>query len=292
MLLLRKEIRKISEGEVAESSTDDWEQAIRLENEMADELLTSGDAQRDDKYTEVYEKVYSSLSAERKREMSEHYRSGALVSAKAFLKIIGPGKNVLDIGCGFGHLTHYVALGGNRVIGIDINRKHVSEAKELYGLQKNVEFRETRGTRLDFPDATFDHVLSTSVFEHLHPKDVSRHLAEIHRVLKSRGKYIFTALTPYMRGDFARHSKDPLQRQKHGFHINERTWTEFRSLLHAHGFHGRTDFLPGRFRHRFPKLLIPVSLKGLIERHLPLKPFVLRVLRLDKVYIVSSITFH
>ena len=272
---------------MVEPIIDDREKTIRLENEMADQLLACSDAQRNGKYTEVYEKVYLSLSPENRQEMSDHYYSGAKLTAEAFLKIIGRGKKVLDIGCGFGHLSHYVALGGNDVIGIDVNRIHVREAQEVYGLQENLEFRETGGVYLDFASGIFDYVLSTSVFEHLHPGDVTTHLKEIHRVLKSGGAYIFTALTPYRRDDVAMFSKDPFQRQKHGFHINERTWSEFQTLLEENGFFGLTDFLPGRFRHHLPRLLIPISLKRWFESNLPLKPFLVRILRLDKVYIVA-----
>lgn len=272
---------------MVEPIMDDLEKAIRLENQMADELLLCPDAERDGKYTEVYEKVYLSLTPGRRQEMSDHYRSGAKLTAEAFLKIIGTGKKVLDIGCGFGHLSNYVASGGNKVIGIDINRIHVREAQELYGLQGNPEFRETGGVYLDFASGMFDYVLSTSVFEHLHPGDVTTHLTEIRRVLKSGGAYIFTALTPYRRDDVAMFSKDPFQRQKHGFHINERTWSEFQTLLEENGFFGLTDILPGRFRHHLPKLLIPISFKRWVESNLPLKPFLVRILRLDKVYIVA-----
>ncbi|MBN2468886.1 MAG: class I SAM-dependent methyltransferase [Deltaproteobacteria bacterium] len=263
------------------------EKAIRLENELADELLACPDAQRDGKYTEVYEKVYLSLSPGCRQDMSDHYCSGAKLTAEAFLKIIGRGKKVLDIGCGFGHLSHYIALGGNDVIGIDVNRIHVREAQEVYGLQGNLEFRETGGVHLDFPSGIFNYVLSTSVFEHLHPGDVTTHLKEVHRVLESGGAYIFTALTPYRRDDVAMLSKDPFQKQKHGFHINERTWSEFQTLLEENGFFGLTDILPGRFRHRLPNLLVPIWVKACFERSFPLTPFVVRILRLDKVYMVA-----
>jgi ubiquinone/menaquinone biosynthesis C-methylase UbiE len=273
---------------MTEATSNDMEEAIRLENELADELLACPDKDRAHKYTEVYEKVYSSYNKDRRHEMSEHYRSGAQGTAKAFLKITGSGKNILDIGCGFGHLSYFMAQGGNRVTGIDINRIHVIEARETYGSHKNLEFRETNGVQLDFPNAEFDHVISTSVFEHLHPGDVGTHLSETKRVLKPRGTYIFTALTPYRRDDIAMRSRDALQRQKHGFHINECTWSEFQSSLSENGFLGRSDIIPGRFRHLFPNLLIPIILKCWFEKWLPLNFIVLRILRLDKVYIVAK----
>lgn len=44
--------------------------------------------------------------------------------------------------------------------------------------------------QLNFPDATFDWVISTCVVERLHPQDVVTHLSEVRRVLKAGGKYL------------------------------------------------------------------------------------------------------
>ena len=144
--------------------------------------------------------------------------------------------------------------------------------------------------KLDFPDNSFDFVTSTSVFEHLHPDDVDSHMYEVRRVLRTGGKYFFSALTPYVRGDQSIYSQDPEQREKHGFHINERTWAELESILKRNGFIGKTDILPYRIVKRIPffLFLVPLKVKAVLEKSIPINDVTIKVFRLGWVTIVAK----
>lgn len=265
---------------------------IKLENDLADDLLHCDSRGRQEKYTQVYEKLYSTYSSDKQQQMSAGYLKSALAKRKMLNRIIGTGNDVLDIGCGFGHLLFVLASLGNNATGIDINRIHVREAKEKYGDVENIRIFETKGAHLCFPDNSFDVVISTSVFEHLHPNDIDTHLSEVYRVLRSRGKYIFTALTPYVRGDLPASSIDPKQREKHGFHINERTWEEFKDILNKHGFAGKTTIVPARVYSKIPCciFLVPVAFKAWLEKRIRINKLTTKVFTLGWVFIIAEKT--
>ncbi|CAI8895287.1 class I SAM-dependent methyltransferase [Methylocaldum szegediense] len=101
---------------------------------------------------------------------------------------LGLGWRVLDIGCGTGRLTEYVAgLVGKagHVVGIDPLQTRIEIARAR--ASTNLSFQVGRAERLDgFFDNSFDAVYLNSVFHWLSEKRQS--LAEIYRVLKSGGR--------------------------------------------------------------------------------------------------------
>jgi SAM-dependent methyltransferase len=102
------------------------------------------------------------------------------------LPALGPGAELLDIGCLDGTLTRLYAerVGTNRVRGADVSLLSAARAKGV----DVFEFDLNSGDPLPFADAHFDVVLCVETLEHVYPTD---HLvAEIHRVLKSGGTAI------------------------------------------------------------------------------------------------------
>jgi len=112
--------------------------------------------------------------------------------------IIGRGhQSILEIGCGPGDLTYALVDHAEKVVAIDISASAIELARMRKGLwslseaqQQKAEFCQMSAVQLDFPDAAFDWVVSTSVVEHLHPDDVISHMSEVRRVLKVGGKYL------------------------------------------------------------------------------------------------------
>ena len=101
------------------------EEWIKLENDLAEELLKADKKERDSKYSEVYEKIYSFASDEKRNEISKNSLIGEIEDNKYLKKIIGSKKLILEIGSAFGHLSSLLAKDGNYVTGIDINRFHI-----------------------------------------------------------------------------------------------------------------------------------------------------------------------
>lgn len=113
---------------------------------------------------------------------------------------IKPGDTVLDVACGTGNLTltarTYAGPGG-KVYGIDAAPEMIEVAREKAsrsGLA--VIFEVGLIEQLDFPDETFDVVISRLAIHHL-PDDLKRKaFAEILRVLKPGGHLLIADFSP------------------------------------------------------------------------------------------------
>lgn len=92
------------------------------------------------------------------------------------------GERVLDVGCGQGHLTIRLAERGIDVTGIDAN----PNAPEASGSDRVLYMH---AEDLDFPDATFDAIVSVHAIEHIPPLEQAA--SEMARVLKPGGRALF-----------------------------------------------------------------------------------------------------
>jgi SAM-dependent methyltransferase len=95
-------------------------------------------------------------------------------------------KTMLEIGCGTGRLTEFLALRFKRVAGVDISEAMVREGVKRLENIRNVELTATDGRTLPFPDESFDFVFSFIVFQHMpDKKTVQKNLAEVARTLRN-----------------------------------------------------------------------------------------------------------
>jgi len=103
-------------------------------------------------------------------------------------------KKVLEIGCGIGVITSYLA-GKYRweIIGIDLDPEQIARAKKDNNENEYLKFFEADATNLSFEDNEFDVVLSFDVLHHI--PDWDKALSEIVRVLKPTGFYLLNDLT-------------------------------------------------------------------------------------------------
>lgn len=99
-------------------------------------------------------------------------------------RLIAPlsGDRVLEVGCGAGHLTTRLAERGVDVVGIDAN----PNAAEVAGTDR---VSTMRAEALDFPDASFDTIVSVHAIEHIPPLEEA--LSEMARVLRPGGRALF-----------------------------------------------------------------------------------------------------
>jgi len=95
---------------------------------------------------------------------------------------------VLDIGCGAGFLTNYLAQKGHQVSGIDLSEKSLEVAKKN-DQTANVAYAQASAYALPYPDQNFDVVSAMDLLEHVeHPEKV---ISEAGRVLKKGGLFFF-----------------------------------------------------------------------------------------------------
>jgi SAM-dependent methyltransferase len=95
----------------------------------------------------------------------------------------GPGRDVLDVGCRYGALTR-AYLGGNHVVGIDVDRWALYEAAQL-GIETHWADAEQG---LPFEDETFDAVVAGELLEHI--RDPAGLVSEARRVLCPGGTLV------------------------------------------------------------------------------------------------------
>ena len=113
-----------------------------------------------------------------------------------------PGDLVLDVGAGFGRHCFEVARRGGRVVALDYAADEVLGTRATLGgmvdageitLQSYVGVLRGDGTKLPFPNNTFDVVITSEVLEHIQ-NDVGA-IAEMVRVLKPGGRFAGTVPT-------------------------------------------------------------------------------------------------
>jgi ubiquinone/menaquinone biosynthesis C-methylase UbiE len=105
------------------------------------------------------------------------------------------GKRVLEVGCGHGGGASYLmrTLHPASYTGLDLNRGAVAFCRKRHNLL-GVDFVHGDAEKLPFPDQSFDAVInleSSAAYPHF-----SRFLAEVARVLRPGGHFLYADLRP------------------------------------------------------------------------------------------------
>lgn len=104
------------------------------------------------------------------------------------------GKNVLDIGCGYGWFElNALSRGVGKITGVEISENDLKTAKENV-VNERAEFRVGEAAKLPFESDFFDTVVCWEVVEHM-PKNTEKPMfLEVKRVLRANG--VFYLSTP------------------------------------------------------------------------------------------------
>lgn len=114
----------------------------------------------------------------------------------AFQKILPnfEGKEVLDLGCGYGwHCKYAVEQGADHVLGIDLSHKMLETAKQKNSAS-NITYRCAAIEDLNFSPETFDIILSSLAFHYI--KDFETIIQNISNWLKQGGEFVFSVEHP------------------------------------------------------------------------------------------------
>lgn len=122
-------------------------------------------------YARTYERLYR-LGYHRKKDYSHARNICERVAAGGL-----PAASALDIGCSTGWAVRRLGELGVRASGVDVAATAVR-----HGRARGLDLHQGSATDLPFDDGSFELVLSTDCFEHLHPGDVEAAIAEAIRV--------------------------------------------------------------------------------------------------------------
>lgn len=151
------------------------------------------------------------------------------------------GKRVLDIACGEGYGTSFLAEHASEVVGVDISSEVIAHASQAY-FKANLHFYSGPADAIPIEGAAlFDVVVSFETIEHLPADAHERFVAEVRRLLKPGGLFLVSTPNKHVYSDKPQYVNP--------FHLKEYYPREF------------IDFLGQSFRHVaiFGQRIYPVS---------------------------------
>ncbi len=110
----------------------------------------------------------------------------------AAARTCGPAGRVLDLCCGTGAAMRAFRPFADRVTGVDRSTGMLAQAHGALVGGGGAPFQLVRGDALALPfTACFDTVVSFGAFGHILEADEPRLVAEVHRVLRPQGRFVF-----------------------------------------------------------------------------------------------------
>jgi ubiquinone/menaquinone biosynthesis C-methylase UbiE len=107
--------------------------------------------------------------------------------------LLEPTDTVLDLGCGIGRVTRYVAPMCREIWAVDASETMLGYARERLASLPNVRFALSEGLRFaEVPTATVDVAYSLLTLQHVEREHAFRLLRELHRVLRPGGSAFLT----------------------------------------------------------------------------------------------------
>lgn len=141
-----------------------------------------------------------------------------------FVRDRAAGQRILEVGIGSAYGASVLAETASSVVGIDIAPGNITRAQARYQ-RDNLRFERMRGERLEFPDGSYDAVVSFQVIEHVPEAQLGSFVSEIRRVLTPAG----TAYISTLNVDFNRKPGRPYE--KNIYHEREFTAPELKAFL-------------------------------------------------------------
>ncbi len=120
------------------------------------------------------------------------------IVAPALLEILGPvkGKQILDLYCGTGYLSRRLASLGAQVNGVDTSERLIELGKDVNSREHvNINYSLADPSNLhEFKDSLFDDIVCDMGL--MMTRDLSGTVAEMARLVKLGGRFIFSVLHP------------------------------------------------------------------------------------------------
>ena len=164
---------------------------------MTDTVLSEKQKIERDYYNRIVHDKWDtfSLKVDAKVPPFGNYSGDLLDAACGYIGLVAE-KRILEIGCGNGELSVWLAENGAEVWGLDISDESIAIAERRArenGVSERAHFIVGPGETTGQPDAFFDVVFIAVSLHHLIVEDA---LKEIRRVLKPSG--VFVAIEPFV----------------------------------------------------------------------------------------------
>ena len=152
----------------------------------------------------------------------------------AFISSVVPNGKILDLGCGSGYISKYMADKNLSPIGIDFSDKMIEIAKQKY---PNRPFYKMDIADVDktFEENTFDGLLAIYILYFIPKEQMDNVLEGLSKVLKD-GAPLFMVIQIGKGEVFVNESLMPEGEQKEALFVNLNTKDELLDLLQKHNF--------------------------------------------------------
>ena len=112
--------------------------------------------------------------------------------ARKLLSVV-PGDIVLDVGCGSGVLSYFIAKDNpsSKVIGIDCNASAIAFCRAKYSLP-NLKFKKCLADEINYKDGSISKIVFLEVIEHIYENQAKLVMKRFHRLLKKGGRVVIS----------------------------------------------------------------------------------------------------
>lgn len=114
---------------------------------------------------------------------------------------IKPGSKILEIGCGLGAESTFLAVRGMNMTSVDISQDAVNTAKKIAdAYQVNVNWKVGDILQMDLPEQGFDVITDQGCFHHLTNEERPVYLKQVMKFLKPGGMFILRCFSDKISG--------------------------------------------------------------------------------------------
>ncbi|MDD4900600.1 MAG: methyltransferase domain-containing protein [Patescibacteria group bacterium] len=200
-----------------------------------------------------------------KNEPEEYYRE----FIKFVMHYLGRG-NILDLGCGTGQSSYYLAQAGFDVTGFDLSSRFISYAREKY---QDIKFKQGDVEKSGFLDNSFDAVVAYNTLEHF--ADPEKSLIEMARIVKGGGLVIIQSpnlLSPKLPLSAMKNGGMTFEGKKNFFNLVQMALINTAKLLSKSIFkQGKIEPRKPNYNYSFPdndanNYANPIDLKVILEK--------------------------
>jgi SAM-dependent methyltransferase len=107
------------------------------------------------------------------------------------------GKLVLDLGCGEGYCSRMLSQRGAHVVGLDLSERMIALAREAESAEPlGIRYDVADAVSADLGEASVDLVVAVFLFNYLGVEQMRKTMANVHRMLKPGGHFVFAVPHP------------------------------------------------------------------------------------------------